>query len=177
MITINNLSVQFNGISLFDNVSFTIGDKDRIGLVGKNGAGKSTLLKVISKIQKQDSGTIVVSSTQTIGYLPQEMIPYSTTTVIQEAMKELEGINNQLFERTDYQSKEYERLIVQQTELNDKLNMMDINNARPQAEKVLLGLGFVHEDFNRNMTEFSSGWQMRVELAKILLRKPNLILL
>ncbi|MCH3923634.1 MAG: ATP-binding cassette domain-containing protein [Bacteroidales bacterium] len=187
MITINNLSVQFNGISLFDNVSFTIGDKDRIGLVGKNGAGKSTLLKVISKNQKQDSGTIVVSSTQTIGYLPQEMIPSSTTTVIQEAMKafeeikqyktELEDINNQLLERTDYQSKEYERLIVQQTELNDKLNMMDINNARPQAEKVLLGLGFVHEDFNRNMTEFSSGWQMRVELAKILLRKPNLILL
>lgn len=187
MITINNLSIHFNGDNLFDNVSFTIGDRDRIGLVGKNGAGKSTLLKIICGQQASDSGSIVVSKTQTIGYLPQEMIPSSTTTVLQEAMKAFDDIKSiqnrideiglELAEREDYESKEYERLILEQSELNEKLILMDVSNAGPQAEKVLLGLGFTHEDFNRNMTEFSSGWQMRVELAKILLKKPNLILL
>ena len=186
MITINNLSVHFNGESLFDNVSFTIGDKDRIGLVGKNGAGKSTLLKILCGLQAADSGTIVKSKSQTVGYLPQEMIPSSTTTVLQEAMKafshiktlqtELEKINNELLSREDYDSKDYERLLLRQEEINGKLNIIDVNNA-PQAQKILLGLGFLHEDFSRNMTEFSSGWQMRVELAKILLQKPNLILL
>jgi ATP-binding cassette subfamily F protein 3 len=187
MITINNLCVQFNGEKLFDNVSFTIGDKDRIGLVGKNGAGKSTLLKTICGKQRQESGTIVISKNQTIGYLPQEMIPSSTTTVLQEALKafseikqlndELNNINLELSQRKDYESKQYANLILRQAEINERLLVMDSNNCEPQAEKILLGLGFVHEDFNRNMTEFSSGWQMRVELAKILLRKPNLILL
>ena len=187
MITINNLSVHFNGESLFDNVSFTIGDKDRIGLVGKNGAGKSTLLKILCGLQAADSGTIVKSKSQTVGYLPQEMIPSSTTTVLQEAMKafshiktlqtELEEINKELLSREDYNSKDYERLLLRQEEINGKLNIIDVNNAEPQAQKILLGLGFLHEDFSRNMTEFSSGWQMRVELAKILLQKPNLILL
>lgn len=187
MINVNNLSIHFNGDKLFDNVSFTIGDKDKIGLVGKNGAGKSTLLKMLCGILQPDTGDIIISKTQSVGYLPQEMIPSSTTTVLQEAMKafdeikilntELEEINNELIRRDDYQSKEYERLILQQAQITDRLNMIDVNNARPQAEKVLLGLGFLHEDFSSNMTEFSSGWQMRVELAKILLRKPNLILL
>jgi ATP-binding cassette subfamily F protein 3 len=187
MITINNLCVQFNGEKLFDNVSFTIGDKDRIGLVGKNGAGKSTLLKTICGKQRQESGTIVISKNQTIGYLPQEMVPSSTTTVLQEALKafseikqlndELNNINLELSQRKDYESKQYANLILRQAEINERLLVMDSNNCEPQAEKILLGLGFVHEDFNRNMTEFSSGWQMRVELAKILLRKPNLILL
>ncbi|MBR1774669.1 MAG: ABC-F family ATP-binding cassette domain-containing protein [Bacteroidales bacterium] len=187
MITINNLSIHFNGENLFENVSFTIGDKDRIGLVGKNGAGKSTLLKILCGLQAADSGTIVKSKTQTVGYLPQEMIPSSTTTVLQEAMKafdeikelnsQLQAINTELTSRTDYNSKDYERLLLQQEEINEKLNIIDVNNAEPQAQKILLGLGFLHEDFNRNMTEFSSGWQMRVELAKILLQKPDLILL
>jgi ATP-binding cassette subfamily F protein 3 len=187
MITINNLSIHFNGENLFDNVSFTIGDKDRIGLVGKNGAGKSTLLKIISSNLKQDAGTIVISKNQTIGYLPQEMIPSSTTTVLDEAMKafseikglknELNKVNEELIKREDFESKGYANLILRQNEINERLLIMDSNNCEPQAEKILLGLGFVHEDFKRNMTEFSSGWQMRVELAKILLRKPNLILL
>ncbi|MDO5759633.1 MAG: ATP-binding cassette domain-containing protein [Bacteroidota bacterium] len=187
MININNLSISFNGDKLFDNVSFTIGDKDRIGLVGKNGAGKSTLLKILCGKSEYESGSIIMSKTQTIGYLPQEMIPSCSTTVLQEAMKAFEEIknfsdrinqiNHELSKREDYQSKEYENLIIEQNELNEKLLMLDSKTAEPQTEKVLLGLGFKREDFNRNMTEFSSGWQMRVELAKILLRKPNLILL
>lgn len=187
MITINNLSISFNGNKLFDNVSFTIGDKDRIGLVGKNGAGKSTLLKILCKKLQADTGEIISSKSQTIGYLPQEMIPSCSTTVLQEAMKAFDDIKNisqrienialELSQREDYESKEYEKLIIEQNELNEKLLLLDESNAQPQAEKVLLGLGFKHSDFNRNMTEFSSGWQMRVELAKILLRKPNLILL
>lgn len=187
MITINNLSISFNGNKLFDNVSFTIGDKDRIGLVGKNGAGKSTLLKILCKKLQADTGKIISSKSQTIGYLPQEMIPSCSTTVLQEAMKAFDDIKNisqrienialELSQREDYESKEYENLIIEQNELNEKLLLLDESNAQPQAEKVLLGLGFKHSDFNRNMTEFSSGWQMRVELAKILLRKPNLILL
>lgn len=187
MITINNLSISFNGNKLFDNVSFTIGDKDRIGLVGKNGAGKSTLLKILCKKLQADTGEIISSKSQTIGYLPQEMIPSCSTTVLEEAMKAFDDIKNisqrienialELSQREDYESKEYENLIIEQNELNEKLLLLDESNAQPQAEKVLLGLGFKHSDFNRNMTEFSSGWQMRVELAKILLRKPNLILL
>lgn len=187
MITINNLSISFNGNKLFDNVSFTIGDKDRIGLVGKNGAGKSTLLKILCKKLQADTGEIISSKSQTIGYLPQEMIPSCSTTVLQEAMKAFDDIKNisqrienialELSQREDYESKEYENLIIEQNELNEKLLLLDESNAQPQAEKVLLGLGFKHSDFNRNMTEFSSGWQMRVELAKILLKKPNLILL
>ncbi|MBP3253136.1 MAG: ABC-F family ATP-binding cassette domain-containing protein [Bacteroidales bacterium] len=187
MITINNLSIAFNGEKLFDNVSFTIGDKDRIGLVGKNGAGKSTLLKILCNRQQQDSGTVIMSKLQTVGYLPQEMVPSSSVTVLEEAKKafdeirqlqlQAEDINKQLLEISDYQSKAYENLLLMQDEINQRLNLADLNNAGPQAEKVLLGLGFKHGDFNRKMTEFSSGWQMRVELAKILLRKPNLILL
>jgi len=187
MITLNNISIHFNGEKLFDNISFTIGDKDRIGLVGKNGAGKSTLLKILYGQLSQDNGTIVKSQNQTIGYLPQEMVPSSTTTVLEETMKafdeiktlnnELEKINTAIAQRDDYESKDYERLLSDYEQLNQKLLIFDVNNTRPQAEKVLLGLGFKHEDFLRNMTEFSSGWQMRVELAKILLRRPNLILL
>ncbi len=187
MITIHNLSIQFNGENLFDDVSFTIGDKDRIGLVGKNGAGKSTLLKILCGLQNADSGNIVISKHQTVGYLPQEMIPSSTTTVLQEAMKafdeikhlnlQLDSINKELSERKDYDSKDYERLLLNQEEINERLAIIDVNNAEPTARKILLGLGFRNEDFDRNMTEFSSGWQMRVELAKILLQKPNLILL
>ena len=186
MITIHNLSIQFNGENLFDDVSFTIGDKDRIGLVGKNGAGKSTLLKILCGLQNADSGNIVISKHQTVGYLPQEMIPSSTTTVLQEAMKafdeikhlnlQLDSINKELSERKDYDSKDYERLLLNQEEINERLAIIDVNNAEPTARKILLGLGFRNEDFDRNMTEFSSGWQMRVELAKILLQKPNLML-
>lgn len=187
MITVNNLSIYFSGICLFDNVSFVIADKDRIGLVGKNGAGKSTLLKILSKLQEPETGSIIIPQSQTIGYLPQEMIPSSTMTVIEEALTafeevnllelKIEALNKEITQRTDYQSEEYEKLLHLHCEANERLSLIDAANSRAESEKVLLGLGFSHSDFNRKITEFSSGWQMRVELAKILLKKPDVILL
>jgi ATP-binding cassette subfamily F protein 3 len=187
MITVNNLSIAFSGIELFDNVSFVIADKDRIGLVGKNGAGKSTLLKILSKQQEPQSGTIIVSQSQTIGYLPQEMIPSSSMNILDETLtafeeaklleKKIEELNDEIAQRTDYESEEYERLLHLQFEANERLILIDAANAQAEAEKVLLGLGFSRNDFERKVTEFSSGWQMRVELAKILLKKPDIILL
>ncbi len=187
MITVNNLSIAFSGIDLFDNVSFVISDKDRIGLVGKNGAGKSTLLKILSKQQEPQSGTIIVSQSQTIGYLPQEMIPSSTMNILDETLtafeeakrleKKIEELNREIANRTDYESEEYERLLHLQFEANERLVLIDAANAQAEAEKVLLGLGFSRSDFSRKILEFSSGWQMRVELAKILLKKPDIILL
>ncbi|MBP1645351.1 MAG: glycosyl transferase family 2 [Bacteroidetes bacterium] len=187
MITVNNLSIAFSGIDLFDNVSFVISDKDRIGLVGKNGAGKSTLLKILSKQQEPQSGTIIVSQSQTIGYLPQEMIPSSTMNILDETLtafeeakrleKKIEELNNEIANRTDYESQEYEMLLHLQFEANERLVLIDAANAQAEAEKVLLGLGFSRQDFERKISEFSSGWQMRVELAKILLKKPDIILL
>ena len=187
MITVNNLSIAFSGIELFDNVSFVIADKDRIGLVGKNGAGKSTLLKILSKQQEPQGGTIIVSQSQTIGYLPQEMIPSSTMNILDETLtafeeaklleKKIEELNDEIAHRTDYESEEYEMLLHLQFEANERLILIDAANAQAEAEKVLLGLGFSRNDFERKITEFSSGWQMRVELAKILLKKPDIILL
>lgn len=187
MITVNNLSIAFSGIELFDNVSFVIADKDRIGLVGKNGAGKSTLLKILSKQQEPQGGTIIVSQSQTIGYLPQEMIPSSSMNILDETLtafeeaklleKKIEKLNEEIAQRTDYESEEYERLLHLQFEANERLILIDAANAQAEAEKVLLGLGFSRQDFGRKITEFSSGWQMRVELAKILLKKPDIILL
>jgi ATP-binding cassette subfamily F protein 3 len=187
MITICNLSVQFSGISIFDSVNFVIDDKDRIGLVGKNGAGKSTLLKVLANLQQPESGTIVKSKDQSVGYLPQELIPSSTMSVIDEAMTafihikqledQLQSLSDEISQRTDYQSKEYEKILHQHYEINERLHLLNVANSRGEAEKILLGLGFVHSDFERNINEFSSGWQMRVELAKILLQKPDIILL
>lgn len=187
MITVNNLSIAFSGIELFDNVSFVIADKDRIGLVGKNGAGKSTLLKILSKQQEPQGGTIIVSQSQTIGYLPQEMIPSSTMNILDETLtafeeaklleKKIEELNDEIAHRTDYESEEYERLLHLQFDANERLILIDAANAQAEAEKVLLGLGFSRHDFGRKVTEFSSGWQMRVELAKILLKKPDIILL
>ncbi|MBP1629639.1 MAG: glycosyl transferase family 2 [Bacteroidetes bacterium] len=187
MITVNNLSIHFSGVYLFDNVSFVIGDKDRIGLVGKNGAGKSTLLKILSGKQEQETGSIIIPQGQTVGYLPQEMIPNSSMSIIDEAMtafelanlleKRIEVLTNEIAIRTDYESQDYERLLHEHFESSERLNLIGANNARAEAEKVLLGLGFSHPDFDRKITEFSSGWQMRVELAKILLKKPDIILL
>lgn len=187
MISINKLSVQFTGVYLFEDISFVVGNKDRIGLVGKNGAGKSTLLKIIAGRQDYDSGSVAADSKQTIGYLPQEMIPSSKVSVLEEAMtafdrlnemeKELEALTTQISEREDYQSEAYAALLHRHSELNDRIIMMGANNRQGEAEKILLGLGFTHGDFGRKMTEFSSGWQMRVELAKLLLKKPETLLL
>lgn len=187
MISINQLSVSFTGKTLFDNVSFIIRDKDRIGLTGKNGAGKSTLLKILAGQQEPDGGSIVLTTGHEIGYLPQEMIPDSTMSIMEETLKafdktnalekEIERINTQLAERTDYESEEYHRLIERLAEANEKFHLIGGSDRMGMAEKVLLGLGFKRSDFSRSITEFSSGWQMRVELAKILLKRPEVMLL
>ena len=187
MIAINNLSVQFTGTNLFSNVTFNVGDRDRIGLVGKNGAGKSTLLKIIAGWQTPETGTVVIAKDQTVGYLPQEMIPNGTMSVLDETLtafsqideleKHIENLTQEISNRTDYESPEYEQLLNRHNECMERLSILGGNNRREMAEKVLLGLGFRHSDFGRMITEFSSGWQMRVELAKILLKHPDSILL
>ncbi len=187
MITINGLSVHFPGGYLFRDVSFVVGNRDRIGLVGKNGAGKSTLMKVMAGKQEYEAGSVVLSAGQTIGYLPQEMIPSSQVSVLEEALsafdvlnqmeKTLEQLSVQIAESTDYESTEYERLLQNHSELSERIVMMGADNRQAETEKILLGLGFLHSDFSRKMTEFSSGWQMRVELAKLLLQKPEVLLL
>ena len=187
MIAVNNLSVQFTGTNLFDNVTFNIADRDRIGLVGKNGAGKSTLMKIIAGQQVPETGTITIAKGQTVGYLPQEMIPNGSMNVLSEALTafayidaletELQNLTQQIADRTDYESADYEKLLNRHHECMERIAMLGGNNRREMAEKVLLGLGFRHSDFDRPITEFSSGWQMRVELAKILLRHPDFLLL
>ena len=187
MIAVNNLSVQFTGTNLFDNVTFNIADRDRIGLVGKNGAGKSTLMKIIAGQQTPETGTIVIAKEQSVGYLPQEMIPNGSMSVLNEALTafahideletELQNLTQQIADRTDYESADYEKLLNRHNDCMERIAMLGGNNRREMAEKVLLGLGFRHSDFDRPITEFSSGWQMRVELAKILLRHPDFILL
>lgn len=187
MITINGLSVHFPGGYLFRDIGFVVGNRDRIGLVGKNGAGKSTLMKVMAGKQEYESGSVVISVGQTIGYLPQEMVPSSQVSVLEEALtafdvlnrmeKTLEQLTIQIAESTDYESKEYENLLQTHSELSERIVMMGADNRQAETEKILLGLGFLHSDFSRKMTEFSSGWQMRVELAKLLLQKPEVLLL
>lgn len=187
MISVNNLSVQFTGTNLFSNVTFNVGDHDRIGLVGMNGAGKSTLLKILCGWQEPESGTIVMASGQTVGYLPQEMVPDAIGTVIDEALtafsqldemeREQERLTQEIAERTDYESEEYTRLLNRHSEVTEHLAMLGGGRRREAAEKVLLGLGFRHDDFDRPVAVFSGGWQMRVELAKLLLRHPDFLLL
>lgn len=187
MISVNNLSVQFGGVPLFDHVSFFIQDKDRIGLVGKNGAGKSTLLKIIKGIQKADEGEVVVPEGQTIGYLPQEMETGSPRTVYEEAltafeeMQQLEvsirQMEQEIHERTDFDSKSYQALIKRHHDAYERYSIIGGQSMHVDVEKTLTGLGFERTDFDRPMNEFSSGWQMRVEIAKILLKQPDLVLL
>lgn len=187
MISINNLSVQFTGVNLFDNVTFNINDRDRIGLVGKNGAGKSTLLKILCGIQEPETGNIVIASGQTVGYLPQELVPESVGTVMEETLHAFEQIDvlenlqekltAEVAERTDYESDEYARLLSRLHDVTEQITVMGGNNRRELSEKILLGLGFRHSDFDRLVAEFSGGWQMRVELAKLLLKRPDFLLL
>ncbi len=187
MISIDNISVAFSGIDLFSEVSFMIDKKDKIGLVGKNGAGKSTLLKIIVGLQSLDSGNISKTSGLKIGYLPQQMSYQSGKTVIEEAKtafkevndikNQLDTLNHQLAERTDYESESYASLIQSITDLSDRLNILGGQNVNEQLEKVLLGLGFLKSDFQRLTDEFSGGWRMRIELAKILLQNPDVLLL
>ena len=187
MISVNNLSVQFTGTDLFSGVTFNIGDRDRIGLVGMNGAGKSTLLKILCGWQEPESGTIVVATGQTVGYLPQEMVPDAIGTVLEEALtafsaiddleREQERLTAEIADRTDYESAEYTRLIERHNEVTEHLALLGGARRQEQAEKVLLGLGFRHADFDRPVAVFSGGWQMRVELAKLLLKHPDFLLL
>lgn len=187
MVSVSNLSVQFSGEALFDHVSFIINDKDRIGLVGKNGAGKSTLLKIINGIQEAGEGEVVIPESQTIGYLPQEMEVKSRQSVISEASlafsevvemeTQIKSLEQELHSRTDFESKEYHSLLKRQSDIYERYHLIGGGAIHANVERVLVGLGFAREDFDRLMSEFSSGWQMRVEIAKILLRQPDLILL
>ncbi len=187
MITVNDISVQFGGTTLFSDVSFSINETDKIALMGKNGAGKSTLLKIIAGVNKPSSGSISAPKEAVIAYLPQHLLTQDTATVFEETSKafsdifkmrdEIEQINNELTVRTDYESAEYMKLIEKVSELSEKFYSIEEINYEAEVEKVLKGLGFSREDFSRPTSEFSGGWRMRIELAKILLKRPDLILL
>lgn len=187
MVSIDNLSVEFSAIPLFEDVSFVINDRDRIALVGKNGAGKSTMLKILCGIQHATSGTVSVPNDITIGYLPQVMKLQDDTTVAEEAYKAFSDIadieakvnrlEKALGERTDYDSDEYMLLVDKFTAAHDRYMMMGADNKEAEMERTLVGLGFARSDFNRPTCEFSGGWRIRIELAKILLRKPDVLLL
>lgn len=187
MISIENLTIAFGFEPLLDNISFLINRKDKIALVGKNGAGKTTLLRTIAGEQKPTSGTISYSRDLSIGYLPQQMIHAEGTTVREETRKafkhisdiqeRITSLSNQLAERTDYDSLQYQTLIDQLTHDNELLQMLGGQNFDGEMEKTLLGLGFLRTDFDRPCSEFSGGWRMRIELAKILLQSPDLLLL
>lgn len=187
MISIEKLRVEFNAVPLFNDVSYVINKKDRIALVGKNGAGKSTMLKILAGLQLPTSGTVSVPKETTIGYLPQVMILQDNRTVVEEAemafdhiaemQANLQRMNDQLAERTDYESEDYNKLIERFTHENERFLMMGGNNYHAELERTLMGLGFRREDFNRPTSEFSGGWRMRIELAKLLLRRPDVLLL
>ena len=187
MISLEGLKVEFGVTPLFQDVSFVINKKDRIALVGKNGAGKSTMLKILSGLQSPTEGTVAVQRGVTIGYLPQVMILSDTRTVMAEAEMAFEHIfelqdrlarmNQELADRTDYDSEEYHELIDRFTHDNERFLMMGGTNYRAEIERTLTGLGFDRSDFDRPTSEFSGGWRMRIELAKLLLRRPDVLLL
>ncbi len=187
MISIQNLSVEFNSTALFSGVNFVINKRDKIALVGKNGAGKSTMLKIIAGLQEPTGGVVAAQKDITIGYLPQQMILTDERSVVEEVrtvfgkldeMKaSLARMNTELAERTDYESESYAELIDRISNLSDLVQMEESENGEAELEKTLLGLGFVRSDFDRNTSEFSGGWRMRIELAKLLLMRPDVLLL
>ena len=187
MISVNGVTVSFGGHDLFDNISFLINLKDRIGLAGKNGAGKSTLLKILSGNQNPTKGEVTMPKSCKIGYLPQDMIHQHGRTVfdetesayeeIQQLEIRIDQINHQLETRTDYESDAYSKLIEEQTDVYTRLDMLGAGNRKEEIEKILRGLGFDRKDFDRQTAEFSGGWRMRIELAKLLLQKPDILLL
>lgn len=187
MISIDNLTVEFSGKALFSNITFNINEKDRIAIMGKNGAGKSTLLKIIAGVDSPTRGKVTAPKDYTIAYLPQHLLTEDECTVFEEASKafaemqsmtnELDEINKQLEIRTDYESDDYSKMIERLSELSEKVYSVDDQNYDEEIEKVLLGLGFLRSDFTRSTSEFSGGWRMRIELAKIILQNPDLILL
>lgn len=187
MISVEGLTVEFGGFTLFDDVSFVVNKKDRIALVGKNGAGKSTMLKIFAGLQSPTSGTVSIPKETTIGYLPQQMQLTDSRTVreeaeqafghIQEMEKDIERLNLELAERTDYETESYQKLIDKVTHLSEHFQLMGGSNYHAELERTLIGLGFNRSDFERPTSEFSGGWRMRIELAKLLLRRPDVLLL
>ncbi|MFN6038966.1 MAG: ABC-F family ATP-binding cassette domain-containing protein [Bacteroidota bacterium] len=187
MISVNNVTVSFGGFTLFENISFLVNPKDRIGLAGKNGAGKSTMLKLIAGLQNPSKGDVGKPKGYKIGYLPQDMIHQHGNTVFDETAtafvevhqmeKRLEEINKELETRTDYETDAYANLITELTDVNTRLEIIGVGTIDEQIEKILRGLGFERKDFSRQTNEFSGGWRMRIELAKLLLQKPDILLL
>ena len=187
MISINNLSVEFSAVPLFNDISYVINTRDKIALVGKNGAGKSTMLKIIAGLQKPTSGTVSVPQDVSVCYLPQQMVLEDTLTVKEEVRKAfshidgmqaaLDAMTAELAERTDYESDSYHELIDRMTSMTEAIAMSGSDNCEAEMEKTLLGLGFLRTDFDRPTAEFSGGWRMRIELAKLLLRRPDVLLL
>lgn len=187
MISVENLTVDFTGTPLFEEISFLVNPKEKIALVGKNGAGKSTLLKILAGIQEPMGGRVNMPKGLTVGYLPQHLLVQDNKSVLDEAktayatlleaQQRIEDINHQLATRTDYESVEYAGLIELLTTENERIAIMGGNNMMAEIERTLLGLGFLRSDFNRNTSEFSGGWRMRIELAKILLKRPDVLLL
>jgi ATPase components of ABC transporters with duplicated ATPase domains len=187
MVSIENLTVEFGGFTLLDQISFVLNKNERVALVGKNGAGKSTLLKIMAGLQQPSRGNISYPKEVSIGYLPQQMRLNDSRTVIEETAmafehlkkmeKELDQLHTELAERTDYESEAYHKIIERATDLQELLQMSGIHNFEAEVEKTLMGLGFLREDFNRPTREFSGGWRMRIELAKILLQAPDVLLL
>ncbi len=187
MVSVDGLAVEFGGTTLFSDVSFVINEKDRIALMGKNGAGKSTLLKILAGVRTATRGTVSAPKDTVIAYLPQHLMTEDGRTVFEEASQafshlyemeaEIENLNNQLATRTDYESDEYMALIEEVATKSEKFYAIDMTHFEEDVEKTLLGLGFERKDFNRQTSEFSGGWRMRIELAKMLLRNPDVLLL
>lgn len=187
MITVDGLTVEFGGTTLFKDISFQINEKDRIALMGKNGAGKSTLLKIIAGVRNANRGTVSAPKDCVIAYLPQHLMTEDGRTVFEETCQafahlhemqaEIDRINNELTTRTDYDSDDYMQLIEKVSSLSEKFYAIDMTHFEEDVEKTLLGLGFERSDFNRPTSEFSGGWRMRIELAKLLLKSPDVLLL
>ena len=187
MITVDGLTVEFGGTTLFKDISFQINEKDRIALMGKNGAGKSTLLKIIAGVRTATRGSVSAPKDCVIAYLPQHLMTEDGRTVFEETCQafahlhemqtEIDRINNELTTRTDYDSDDYMQLIEKVSSLSEKFYAIDMTHFKEDVEKTLLGLGFERSDFNRPTSEFSGGWRMRIELAKLLLKSPDVLLL
>ena len=185
--SISGLAVEFSGTTLFSDISFVINDNDRIALMGKNGAGKSTMLKILAGVRQPTRGSVSVPADYTVAYLPQHLLTNDSRTVFEEASQafahlfemeqRINTLNDLLATRTDYESEEYMQIIEEVTSLGEKYYAIDLTHYEEDVEKILLGLGFTREDFNRPTSEFSGGWRMRIELAKMLLKKPDLLLL
>ena len=186
MISVDGLTVEFGGTTLFSDISFQINEKDRIALMGKNGAGKSTLLKILAGVRQPSRGKVSAPKDCVIAYLPQHLMTEDGRTVFEEASQafshlhvmeaEIEAINKELETRTDYESDSYMELIEKVSAMSEKFYSIDLTHFEEDVEKALLGLGFMREDFNRPTSDFSGGWRMRIELAKLLLQNPDVLL-